>query len=518
VRKSSSSEHRIVDVEAPLVAARYRGLDHLLEGCQVVGHGWTYLYVNDALLAHARKSREELVGRTMMEVYPGIEATAVFARLRDCMHHRRSQSLENEFTYPDGERAWFELRVQPVPEGILVLSLDVSERRSGGEERERLAAQLRQSQKMEAIGRLAGALSHDFNNLLSVVLGYTDLALAGLAADDPRHGDLAEIRRAAESGAALTGQLLAFSRNQAQQLQPVDLNRVLAELEPMLRRLLGEDVELALRLAPELGMARADPHQIEQVVMNLAVNARDAMPEGGRLRIETADVELDEVFAARHADVEPGPHVLLTVSDSGHGMDAATLERIFEPFFTTKEAGKGTGLGLSTVWGIVKQSDGHVWVYSEPGRGTIFRLYFPRLAGDLLAAPRGGAPAPAARGGSERVLVVEDDEALRRLLTRILAAAGYEVSVAANGDEAWALAAAADEPVDLVVSDVVLPGVGGVELVARLREKFPRARALLMSGYTEEAIGGALAAGTAFLGKPFTAAELRARVRDLLDS
>ena len=517
VKRPSGSEHRIVGGGGARQPVERPGLDGLLEGCQVIGFDWTYLYVNDALVAQSRKRRDELLGRTMLEVYPDIEQAPFFARLRESMRSRRPQTFENEFTFPDASSGWFELRLQPVPEGLLVLSLDISARKRGVEERERLEAQLRQAQKMEAIGRLAGALSHDFNNLLSVVLGYTDLALAGLAEEDPRRADLAEIRRAADSGAALTRQLLSFSRQQVQELQSVDLNRVVGALEPMLGRLLGEDVALALRLDRGLGSVHADPHQLEQVVMNLAVNARDAMPAGGRLTIETADVELDEVYAARHAEVEAGRYVLLAVSDSGHGMDAATIEHIFEPFFTTKEAGKGTGLGLSTVWGIVKQSGGHVWVYSEPGRGTIFRLYFPRHDEEQHGREGRSALAPAARGGTETLLVVEDDEALRQLLERLLATAGYAVLSAATGAEALELCASGEEQIDLVVSDVVLPGIGGVELVSRLRERFPDARALLMSGYTEEVIGEALAPGTRFLGKPFTAAELRAGVRDLLD-
>ncbi|MCM2270812.1 MAG: response regulator, partial [Thermoanaerobaculia bacterium] len=490
---------------------------HLLEGCQIVGFDWRYLYVNDALVKQSRRRRDELLGRTMMEAYPGIEKAPFFGALRECMRRRRPQTLENEFEFPDGSVGWFELHFEPVPEGVLVLSIDISARYRAESERARLEAQFRQAQKMEAVGRLAGGVAHDFNNLLSVILGYAEVAMARDGLDDATRADVAEIRRAGESAAALTRQLLAFSRQQVLSPVVLDLNAVVAPLEPMLARLLGEDVVVRLRLAPALGRVEADAHQIEQVVMNLAVNSRDAMPDGGHLTIETADVELDAAYAEQHVGVEPGHYVMLAISDDGHGMDAATRERLFEPFFTTKEAGKGTGLGLATVYGIVKQSGGHIWIYSESGQGTTFRIYLPRTDG---AAPAVVARPPAApRGGDETVLVVEDQEALRQLLGRLLSAAGYRVLTASNGAEALALSAAHAGAVDLVLTDVVMPEMGGLELMARLRERHPELRVLFMSGYTEETVArhGVLDPARNFLGKPFTAAELARRVRTLLD-
>ncbi len=494
-------------------------LDSLLEGCQIIGFDWTYLYLNDAAAVHGRRSREELLGVTMLEAYPGIEATPVFENLRDCMENRRHHELVNEFSYPDGSSAWFELRIEPVPEGVFVLSLDVSERVREAAAKEELEAQYRQAQKMEAVGRLAGGLAHDFNNLLSVILSYADLGGRRLREGDPLRADLGEIRRAAESAADLTRQLLAISSRQSVAPAVIGLNEVVGAMESLLARLLGEDLELSMRLAAGLGNVRADPGQIEQVLMNLAVNARDAMPGGGRLTIETADVELDETYCAHHAEVEPGDYVMLTVGDTGCGMDQETRERLFEPFFTTKEPGKGTGLGLATVYGIVQQSGGSIWVYSEPGEGTTFRIYLPRVSEP--AAER-STPRPAAEPsrGDETILVVEDQEVVRKVVERILGASGYRVVTVADGDAAIEICAGRREPVGLLVTDVVLPGMTGLELVDRLRESCPELRVLLMSGYTEDAVlrRGGLEPGTAFIAKPFTATELAARVRAALDA
>ena len=395
-------------------------------------------------------------------------------------------------------------------EGFEVITEDVTER-------ERLEEQLRQAQKMEAVGRLAGGIAHDFNNLLTIVTGYSQLLLERLDPSDALSGSVNEIRKAADRASSLTRQLLAFSRRQVLLPQVLDLNAVVGNVEKMLRRLIGEDIELATVLDPELGRVKADPGQIEQVIMNLAVNSRDAMPQGGKLTIETANVELDGEYLRRHVSVTPGPYVLLALSDTGCGMDEETQEHIFEPFFTTKEKGKGTGLGLATVYGIVKQSDGYIWVYSEPQRGTTFKVYLPRIA-DAVPAPE--TPEPASLPvGSETILVVEDEEAVRPLVEGVLKSRGYKVLIASGGDEALKICADAPPPIHLLLTDVVMPKMGGVELAQRLAALHPETRVLYMSGYTDAGIihNGLLNPSSAFLQKPFTPDDLARKVREVLD-
>jgi len=386
-------------------------------------------------------------------------------------------------------------------------------------ERKALEMQLLQAQKMEAVGLLAGGVAHDFNNVLTAIAGYAELLREDLPGDDARRGDLEEILRATDRAAALTRQLLAFSRRQVLAPRVLDLNTVVASVDNMLRRLIGADVALRTALASDLGAVRADPGQLEQVIMNLVVNARDAMPRGGKLTIETANAELDESYALEHPAVVAGPFVMLAVSDSGVGMDAATQARIFEPFFTTKEKGKGTGLGLATVYGIVKQSGGNIWLYSEPGRGTTFKIYLPRVD-QPLELP---APTPASREtprGTETVLLVEDDEAVRTLARKMLASHGYTVLAAPSGADALELAASHAGPIHLLVTDVVLPGMSGRELAARFQSVRPGLKVLYTSGYTDEAIvhHGVLDPGIAFLQKPFTSGALARKVRETLDS
>ncbi|MGI5861049.1 MAG: PAS domain-containing protein [Myxococcales bacterium] len=377
--------------------------------------------------------------------------------------------------------------------------------------------QLQLSQRLEAVGRLAGGVAHDFNNLLSVILSYADFALADLRESDPIRADLLEIKNAAERAAALTGQLLAFSRKQVREPQVLNINTTVTGIENMLRRLLGEDIQILVCLAEDLGSVEADPGQLEQVIMNLAVNARDAMPRGGKLTIETANVELDDAYARMHVAIKPGNYVLLSVTDTGCGMDAATREHIFEPFFTTKES-KGTGLGLATVYGIVKQSGGNIWVYSERGQGTTFKVYLPRV--DLPATEtRRRSPAVIAPG-TETVLVVEDESAVRKLVERILRLAGYRVLSGANGGEALLLCEKHGDKIDLLLTDVVMPQMSGRELAERLALLSPQLKVLYMSGYTNHAIvhHGVLEPGTRFIGKPFSAPELTYKVREALDA
>jgi signal transduction histidine kinase/CheY-like chemotaxis protein len=377
--------------------------------------------------------------------------------------------------------------------------------------------QLRQSQKMEAVGRLAGGVAHDFNNMLSVILSYSSMLSSELEPDDPNRADIEEIHKAGVRAAALTRQLLAFSRQQVLEPRVVKLEELVTGMRSMLDRLVGEDVELAFVGAAANGRVKCDPGQMEQVVMNLVVNARDAMPDGGRLTIETADVELDEDYAREHLGVKAGPHVMLAVSDTGLGMDAATRARIFDPFFTTKEAGKGTGLGLSTVYGIVQQSNGSVWVYSEPGRGTTFKIYLPRT--DASAARAADAVRSEARRGTETVLLVEDEPQLRALARGILARHGYDVLEAANGHEALLVCERHEGPIQALLTDVVMPKMNGRELADRVAHLRPDMRVLFMSGYTANVVvhHGVPENAVAFLQKPLTPESVLAKLRAVLD-
>jgi two-component system, cell cycle sensor histidine kinase and response regulator CckA len=396
--------------------------------------------------------------------------------------------------------------------GILVIGQDISELR-------RLETQLLLSQRMEGIGRLAGGIAHDFNNLLTAILGHAEMARTDVAPGDPALVNIAEITRAAQRAADLTRQLLAFARRQIIEPRIVDLNGLVLNVDKMLQRLLGEDVELVTVADPKLWHVRIDPGQFEQVLVNLAVNARDAMPEGGRLLIETGNVELDGDFARQHATVQPGPHVLLAVTDTGSGMDPDVLAHIFEPFFTTKEVGKGTGLGLATCYGIVKQNRGSIWVYSELGRGTTFKIYLPRT--DAAVESR-EAPEPSqadALQSNETVLLVEDEPVVRTLAADALRRHGFQVLTASTGTEALELADQTLRPFDVLVTDVVMPQMGGQQLAEHLRAQTPALKVLFISGYTDSVLtrDGVLKPGMTLLQKPFTPGQLVQRVRDLID-
>jgi hypothetical protein len=468
-----------------------------------------FLAVNDAAVRLYGYSREQFLAMRLRDLEAAEKPVAARGPTAlggsALLRHRRKDgtSLEVELDSSDIALAGTSAR--------LVLAKDVTEKRL-------LEAQLLQAQKMEAVGRLAGGVAHDFNNLLGVITGYSDLLHKDLDSSHKGHRRIDQIERAAQRAAGLTRQLLAFSRKSVVDPQVLDLNQVVIEIEPMLRRLIGEDVDLQCVRGEGLGRVRADRGQIDQVIMNLVVNARDAMPGRGRLTLETAMATRAE-GADGLGPGAPGEYVVLSVADTGIGMDAETRSHIFEPFFTTKEEGKGTGLGLATVFGIVSQGGGHIGVDSEPGAGTVFRVYLPSVVAPETAPPSGLEKAQPV-GGPETILLVEDAEALRVMVQELLEAAGYRVVQAPDPEAAMLAAEAHEAPIDLLLTDVIMPRMSGPELASMLRATKPRARVLYMSGYTAEAIGakGVLKPGTRLLRKPFSASDLLRKVREALDA
>jgi len=426
--------------------------------------------------------------------------------------NRRLRELQAEL------EARVEARTAALRQANEELQREIGERERTEEALRRSEDQLRQSQKLEAVGRLAGGIAHDFNNLLTVILSYTDMISRELSPGHPVRAQVEEIERAGMRAADLTRQLLAFSRQQVLDPQVLDLNDVLTGVSNMLTRVLGEDIEMTLSRAPTLGPVRADRGQVEQILMNLVVNARDAMPRGGRITLETADVELDAPYAGGHLDVKPGPYVMLAVSDTGIGMSKETQARVFEPFFTTKARGKGTGLGLSTVFGIVKQSGGTIWLYSEPEAGSTFRIYLPRVVGQVDAA-RPATPITST-GGTETILLVEDDEQVRIVAGDALRRAGYRVLVTGGPDEGLRVAREHPAPIDLLLTDVVMPGMNGRAVADQVLAQRPGIRVLFMSGYTDDVIlhHGVFDRGVAFIQKPLTPLTLTRKVREVLDA
>ncbi|MFO0547845.1 MAG: PAS domain-containing protein [Polyangiaceae bacterium] len=629
-------------------------LDSLHEGCQVIDPSWRYVYVNDALLSQAQRARENLVGHTMMECYPGIDTTPMFVELARCMRDRTHHSMLNEFEFPNGSRGWFELRFLPVPMGLCVLSTDITKRREaelaledserslrdiyatlpdavfvvspvggilsanaaagrvygfepheligreigelipelGRNGYERLAdarsavrriaateqpdlcgvrrdgttfaldvelgptvfrgkaavvvvardmteglkleARLRHTQRLEALAALAGGLAHDLNNILSIILSYSELAVTGLTSPQATLADLQEIHAAGERGAELTRQLLAFGRKQVLKPRAVSLNDVVAGLERMLHRSLGADVELVVSLAADLGMVLVDPSQMEQIIVNLSVNSRDAMPRGGKLSLETMNVTLgpdSAVEGATRAHLEPGRYVVLSASDTGIGFSDEVRAHLFEPFFTTKEVGRGTGLGLATVFGIVQQSGGYITVQSERDRGTTFKIFLPRIEnGSVAPPPPDDSASVILLYGTETILLVEYDDHVRALARTILEKYGYNVLDARSGGDALLIAEEQVDKIDLLLTDVVMPRMSGRQLADRLEKVRPGLKVLFMSGYDDGAIAQhgvskagmshdtALRAPADFLEKPITPEALARKIRALLDS
>jgi len=497
--------------------ASYRGLvEHAAYGIYRATADGKFLMVNPALFAMLGfPSADDLLKMdASRDVYVDPAARArIFARCEQF----GSAIEEVAWKRRDGSVITVRLNGRPVraPDGTIecfeFIVDDVTEQRA-------LEERLRQTQKMEAVGRLAGGIAHDFNNLLTAILGSVDFLRRALGPEHPEHAETEEIQKAAVRAADLTRQLLAFSRQQVLAPKVLDVDALVTNLEKMLRRLIGEDVELRFVAKASRAAVLADPGQLEQVIVNLVVNARDAMPRGGKLTIETAIVDLDAGYAWEHGTVEPGRYVMLAVTDTGVGIDRAAQARLFEPFFTTKEFGKGTGLGLATVYGIVKQSGGYIWVYSEPGQGATFKVYLPRVepAGEPVAAPQ---PPARALGGTETILLAEDEAAVRTLARRILEKHGYKLLLAATGRDGVQVAEQHGAPIDLLVTDVVMPEMGGRELAQRLTARQPGLKVLFLSGYTDDAIvhHGVLDAGVAFLQKPFKPDDLVRKIRAVLD-
>lgn len=439
--------------------------------------------------------------------------------VRSTLSQKIPYNIEHRIVLPDAAVRFVHIQGKPVTDetGQIIRLVgtvqDITERRS-------LEEQLRQAQKMEAVGRLTGGVAHDFNNFLTVIFGNCSFMLRELEPEHLLRRDVKQIQNAAERAAALTRQLLAFSRQQILKPEILNLNSVVSNIEKMLHRLIGEDINMDTMYQPQLGPVQVDPGQIEQVIMNLAVNARDAMPNGGKLTIETANIYLDEAYALRHADVTVGWYVMLAVSDTGAGMDAKTRARIFDPFFTTKDVGKGTGLGLSTVHGIVKQSQGHIWVYSELGKGTTFKIYFPQAALTKSVAQQNRRPQAKYRQRALDILALEDDEVIRDLLERTLKDAGHTVFVAKDGSQARQICAQQKPALDLLITDVIIPGgESGPQVAKYLASIYPKMKVLYISGYTSNAIvhRGILDSDINFLPKPFMPDALLRKIYEVLD-
>ena len=472
------------------------------------------LYANETFERVFKTDVTKYLGKTPADLYPAEYAEQFQRNDNYVLEHNRPLEVIETAPHADGVHYWlitkFPMPKSSGPSLLGAIGIDITERR-------RLEEQLRQSQKMEAIGHLAGGVAHDFNNLLTIIMGRTDLLLRGVAEADPARGELMLIRGTAERAGALTRQLLQFSRQQMLTMRVINLNEVIVDVKEMLCRLIGEHIELVTRLEPKLVPVAADSSQVQQIILNLAVNSRDAMKDGGRLLIETANIELDAEYAMRHSSVVPGKYAVLSVSDTGVGMDDAVRARLFEPFFTTKEMGKGTGLGLSTVYGIVKQSGGNIWVYSEPGKGTTFKVYLPESKDTKVVSAASSAEMSAVAPGSKVILVAEDEEAVRELIGEVLTVAGFTVLTASNGEEALAVSDGHNGEIHLLLTDLVMPRMSGGTLAAKLVPQRPTMKVLFMSGYASHMTDRTgIPDGMFYLDKPFTPDKLLKRVNEAL--
>jgi len=513
-------EHQRGEVQLQESQRRYQELVNSFSGIvwEAEGGDLRFTFVSQQVTRLLGYAPEELLrGLTWRGLIHPDDLSYVSATFEKAVEDKRSQDIEYRVVASDGRAVWVRDSVTPVVEGGRLVQLCgvmmvITERKD-------LEAQLHQAQKMEAVGKLAGGIAHDFNNLLTIITGYTQLLLNRLGQEDPLVSDIQEIKKAGDRAAALTQQLLAFSRRQVLIPKVVDLNGIVANMETMLQRLIGEDIHLVTVLDPALSRVKADPGQLEQVIMNLVVNARDAMPKGGKLTIETTNHDISQSYRRGQAVVQPGRYAMLSVSDTGCGMEPELQTRVFEPFFSTKGQGKGTGLGLSTVYGIVKQSDGYIFLYSEPGCGSTFKIYLPRVEEAAVEAETGMLPDGLPQG-TETVLLVEDEPGVRALVRDTLRIHGYTVLEARHGIEALLTAKQHTGPIHLLMTDVVMPQMSGREVADRLFVTRSDLRVLFMSGYTENAIvhHGVLHPGTAFLQKPFSPEALARKVREVLDA
>ena len=488
-------------------------LDEIIEGIQIISRDWRYLYVNKAVAQQGRKTPSELLGKSMEECYPGIENSSVFSDFRYVMQQRVPKRLENEFTYEDGQRKWFELFIQPHTEGILIRSIDISERKKFEEK-------LWHAQKMEAVGRLASGIAHDFNNKLGIILAHTQLALGNIeGTETPVKPHLEKVTKVIQQSSELTKQLLAFGQKQLLNPKITNLNNVIGDFVEKLHKILPEEVKLQFQSASDLKSVFIDPNRFEQVVLNLCTNASDAMPNGGLITIQTANVTLDEIFTRTHPEVIPGLYVMLSVSDTGRGIPKADHAKIFEPFFTTKPRHKGGGLGLSMVHGIVKQSDGHIWLSSELNEGTTFKIYFPTkinsVEDDVDSTPK----LITNIHGTETVLLTEDDEELRRAYKETIEKFGYKVFEAADASSAIEVFKKAKSKIDILVTDVIMPGINGFQLADELQNLKPDLKTLFISGYAEKSHYQELQRkkGFVLLQKPILMKDLIETLRHVLD-
>jgi len=523
---SDITEHKRAEDTLKESEEKYRTiLENIEDGYFEVDIAGNLTFFNDSLCRTLGYSKDEMIGMNNRKYTDQENAKKLYEAFNKV--YRTGEPIKGfgwEVVTKDGRKLFGEVSVSLIkdskgkPIGFRGIARDITERKRAEEEKASLQEILRQSQKMEAIGGLAGGIAHDFNNLLTVISGNCQLSLLELKGGDPLKGNIEEIKEATDRATSLTRQLLAFSRRQVLDMKVLNLNTIIRELEKMLRRMIGEDVELVTSLADDLGMVKTDPGYIEQVIMNLAVNARDAMPSGGKLIIETNNAELDEPYARSHVAINPGLYVKLCVNDTGMGMTPEVKERLFEPFFTTKKKGKGTGLGLSTVYGIVKQSGGNIWVDSEPGLGTTFNIYLPRVD-ETLEEMRKKVKKEELPGGGETILVVEDEEDVRRLAVRILERQGYTVLEASCGNDALVLSKERKEPIHMVLTDVVMPGMSGPQLTGQLIHLHPKMKVLYMSGYTDNAVlhHGVLEEGVNYIQKPFTIDGLMKKMREVLD-
>ncbi len=502
-----------LEIELSMLSHALRNVSESLSVFDLNGN---IIFVNESFVKTYGYEKEELIGQSINKFHPSTNPRQIF---KPIIEKTLKENWEGELTArrKSGDLFSIYIRTSPVmdengkPIVIIGVARDITEKKI-------LEDQLRQSQKMEAIGQLAGGIAHDFNNLLTVIEGYTELLFSSILETEPAYNFTKQIKKASDRATALTRQLLAFSRRQILQPQNIDLNALVTEMGVLLKRLIGEDIELSTVLNPEIGAVKADRSQMEQVLMNLAVNARDAMPDGGQLIIETSKVSLDAQFEWHHSGLLKGNYVVLSITDTGIGMDDDTKEHVFEPFFTTKEKAKGTGLGLATVYGIVKQSGGHIWVDSEKGKGTTFKIYLPMIK-RKKSSPNADAPVSESKAGNETILVVEDEFMVRELVCDSLKNSGYTILEASNGKEAIEMFTKNSKKIDLILTDVIMPAMSGRKMVEILQKKYPGINALYMSGYTDDAIikHGVLEPGMAYIQKPFSPKALIQKVQEVLE-